>query len=336
MNHAGSRAGALTVAVVGATGLVGREIVACLAERQFPVGQLVLYASDRSAGEKVDFGERSITVQRLPRELPTIDVAFLAGPAEVSRRVAEELVGADALVIDLSPFSRSQPGVAMTTIGWRAPIRSPEEGGRGMLLALPSALGLLIALPLHPIAALSPIRRVVATALVSASALGRRGLEELSSETVALLNAQESESEGRAFNCIAERRGDEGAERSLGAEAERDVRRLLGIDVPVAVAAVQTPTFHSHGVSLSVETESPIAPQALRQALRTAPSIVLEEEPTNTRDAVGSEAIHVGGLRFDPDPRWVHFWAAGDNLRQGGALAAVAVAEAVAETRTLS
>ena len=123
----------LRVAVVGATGLVGHEILELLTEREFPISELHLFASERSAGEEVEFSGRSCRVKRLTPDLPEIDLAFLCAPAEISRSVAEDLAEAGTTVIDLSPAHRLREGVPLVMAGWRP----PEDLSRGVILSIP-------------------------------------------------------------------------------------------------------------------------------------------------------------------------------------------------------
>ena len=318
----------LRVAVVGATGLVGHEILELLTEREFPISELHLFASERSAGEEVEFSGRSCRVKRLTPDLPEIDLAFLCAPAEISRSVAEDLAEAGTTVIDLSPAHRLREGVPLVMAGWRP----PEDLSRGVILSIPDALTALLAVPLRALAALSAPKRVIATALVGASAFGRRAVETLSEETMALLNAREPEPEGRpamAFNCSPEP-PEEGV---LSRNAAGELRRLLELDIPVTITVVRAPIFHGQGVAVSIETEEPIPLDRLCGALRESPSILLDDNAarlTSTRKATGSEGIHIGGIHADPrDSSWIHFWATADNLRQGAGLNALAVAETV-------
>ncbi|MGH7819776.1 MAG: Asd/ArgC dimerization domain-containing protein [Candidatus Binatia bacterium] len=332
----GEHGGGLRVAVVGATGLVGREIVSLLAERRTPVADLRLYASDRSAGEEVDFGEETLRAERLPRELPDVDLAFLCADAEVSRSLGGDLAERGAVVVDLTPAHRSDPATPLLVAG---PEASRLDGRGGLLVALPDAAVLLLAAPLQAIRSVTALRRVIATVLVSASAFGRRSVEQLGRTSAALLGGGEPEDgEPRPAVAFSAVPGVGAESASRAREVERDLRRVLRIDSPIAVSLVRAPAFHGHAASVSVEISPPVAAEELHVALRQAPSVVLDkggDAATGTREALGSEAVHVGGVRIEPaDPAWVHFWLAADNVRQGAALNAVAVAEALTRSRS--
>lgn len=330
----------LRVGVIGATGLVGREILGILSERAFPISDLHLYASAASAGTEIEFAGEPRPVEGLSHELPDLDLAFLCATAAVSHSVASDLVAGGATVIDLSSAHRARADVPLVLAGWRPPENLP----RGSILAVPDAPTVLLFLPLRALGALSAPRRVIATVLLSASAFGRDGIQNLGGETVALLNLSESDTENRrpvAFSCVPEDLGEAGEEtRRVAGETIRDLRRLLGLDIPLTITVVRTPTFHGHGVSVSVETEEPITFEAVRGALRESPSILLDENdarPTSTREVAGRDGIYMGAIRVDSrDQRWIHFWAAADNLRQGAGLNAVTVAEAILRWRSLN
>jgi aspartate-semialdehyde dehydrogenase len=326
----------LRVAVVGATGLVGREIVSLLTEREFPVSDLFLYASRESEGEEIEFRNEPVLVERLPEELPPVDLAFLCATAEVSRLVAEDLSANGSTVIDLSSAYRSVESVPLVLAGWQP----AEDWAWTAILSIPDALTVSLASPLRALATVSAPKRMIATALVSASAFGHSAVAELSAETIGLLNAREAtHAPGTplAFSCVPQGLSQNAGEGTLGDEVARDLRRLLGRELDVTLTVVRTPTFHAHGVSVTAETVEPVPIERLKKALREAPSLLFDEagaQVRGTRDVVGSDGIHIGAVRVDSSrPHWVHFWVAADNVRQGAGLTALAVAEAVLRRR---
>ncbi|MEA2627508.1 MAG: aspartate-semialdehyde dehydrogenase, partial [Candidatus Binatota bacterium] len=149
------KVGGARVAVVGATGLVGQEIVSLLAERELPIRELLLYASERSAGSEVAFGEDGVRVQRLPPELPQVDIAFLCAGAAVDAELADDLAAAGAVAIELS-VPRGSPRPPLALVGWReSEIAALAKGG---IVAVPDPLAQLLAVPLRAIGAVVPIR----------------------------------------------------------------------------------------------------------------------------------------------------------------------------------
>jgi aspartate-semialdehyde dehydrogenase len=326
------------VAVVGATGVVGRELTTLLPERDFPIAELRLYAAEAEEGEEIEVGGDWQRVERLPNELPEVDVAFLCATAEVSREIAEELAESGALVIDLASGSESAPLV----LGAADVGEAPRTARGGMVVRLPDPLTRLVGVPLRAVAALARVERAIVTGVVSASAFGRAELDRLSQATVGVLNfrqpeeEQEEESDGEAapagvaFRCIPE----DPTAPGIASRVTAELGQLLVPPLPVAVNVVRAPFFYGHAASLSIELSSPVAIDRVRAVLRDAPSLVVGEggaSDFSTLDAVGADAIYVVGLaQRAADPKWVHWWVLSDNIRQGAALAAVSIAEGLA------
>ena len=322
---------ALRVAVIGATGLVGREIVALLDERIFPVGSLALYASRASAGATLEFGQRARPVDALPAELPEVDVAFLCAPPEVSRAVAETLAEGGALVIDLAPGDLDDVPLLLGAADLGA---APRTARGGLWVRVPGPLTRMIVAPLRVLGAVTaPPTHVIATLLVSASAFGHAAVKRLSEQSIALLNLRGEEEAGApegAFRCTPQ-----APKSPVAVRVSAEVAALTELSAPLALHVARVPMFHGQAAALSLELASPVELDKVRDALRGAPSLVVTgDEVTgaevSTLDAIGVDAIHVVGLRQDVnDPRWLHFWALGDNVRQGAALAAVSLAEGI-------
>jgi aspartate-semialdehyde dehydrogenase len=323
-----SGARSLRVAVIGATGLVGREVVALLEERSFPVGTLALFASPASVGVTLDFGDEARPVNALPDEVPEVDLAFLCASPEVSRGVAGTLVDRGALVVDLAPgddkasllLGAADLGIVAHTARGGLWVRVPDPSTR------------MIAAPLRALGpAIEPIR-VIATVVLSASAFGRAAVERLSEESIALLNLQGEPADGApsdAFRCTPL-----AADSRVMTRVSAEVASLVRLPVPIVVRGVRAPMFHGHAAGLSLEFGSAVEITKLRSAFREAPSLVVAEEGVNaapsTLDVVGVDAIHLVGLcQDDRDPRWAHFWTLADNVRLGAALAAVSLAEGI-------
>ena len=317
----------LRVAVVGATGLVGRELLALLEERRFPVSELVPFSSEASAGETITFADEEVGVRELPSTLPRFDVAFLCASADVSRRAAPALAAGGAVVIDMTAAHRD---AASSTLAMPGEGPTPQTP----IVSIPDPITTLLVLVLRPIVAHVKIRRVVATALASVSSLGRDALDRLGSESAELLNGQTpEEDEHLAFDCGP---AAEDGDRFLGAEVRRDVSRLLGVEIPLSFSAVRVPLFFGQGISVAIETEEPLDAGAVESWLRAAPSLIVDPpaSATTVRGASGGEAVHVALARTDPaDRRWLTLWAASDNVRQGAALTAVSLAESVVRLR---
>jgi aspartate-semialdehyde dehydrogenase len=316
------------IAVFGATGLVGREIVSLLDERGVPFGELWLFASETSEGETIELGGREHRVSRLPKELPEVDLAFLCAGPEVSREVGDELAQSGAAVLDLA-YGAHEDAPLVLGISDLPNVARTRRGG--LIVRLPGAVARLIAIALRSLGNARAVRRVIATAQLSASTFGRRAVERLSEETVRVLNFQEGD-EGAppsaAFRATAESASDE---RSVSHRAASELRKLLAPAPPLDVSGLRVPLFSGLAIALSVELAAAASAETVKATLREAPSLVVEEvgaEPISTYDVLGADGIYVVGVRHDDaDPNWTHFWMLADNVRQGAALPAVSLAE---------
>ncbi len=333
------------VSVVGATGLVGREILSVLEERAFPVSELFLYADRDARGSDAEFAGRSYVIDVVSDELPDVDVVFLCGPAEVNRRLGLAAAARGALVVDLEGSASDEVVLGPGDVG-------PTSGRRPLHLAHPAAR--LLVAPLRALGDAVGIRRVVATLVVPASAFGSEALANLGTQTISLLSAgssEEAEAEEDAEDTEEAGSGEEagGGDDDASSVAFRcaplgpgdasvalvraQSERLLGAGVTVAVHAIRAPVFYGQAASISVETSTPIAIEEVRKRLREAPSVILVEGAAGERttfDTVGIDAIQLSGLQSDASsPTWIHFWAMAENVRQGGALPAVALAESL-------
>jgi len=329
------------VAVVGATGAVGGEVVRILDERLFPIGDLRLFASLESVGIGVEVGGRELGVEPLgPRAFAGIDLAFFCAGAAVSAEYAPQAVAAGAVVVDTSARFRTDPLVPLVVPEVNAAALACREGG---IVASPTGATIALVVALGPIAGAAGLCRVVASTYEAVSGAGKRGIETLSRETVNVLNMRSPSGEEDeavfahriAFNCIPQ--VDELLADGSTREEEAVIagtRKVLGLDaLPLAITCVRVPTFYGSAVALTVETERALAPDEARAVLRAAPGIILceagDEMPYPTcADVGGTDAVYVGRVRADPaQPHGLQLWVALDNVRKGAALNAVQIAE---------
>jgi aspartate-semialdehyde dehydrogenase len=318
-------AGALRVAVIGATGALGGEVLAALDAAGLPIATLVPIATDRSLGAEVELGGGSAPVLTEAAALDGADVAFVCTPpgaaldwiaAAVQRRVlAVDLSGA----LYASERLAEHPQLAALLGAPDAPVVAPPPG--------PALAWLRVLTPLHE--GLGGVRRVVGTALVSASGSGRAGVDALHGETIALLSQSGDDDEPPvldhpiAFDALpwAGAIGDDGAseaERALAAS----LRRGLGEDAAVAATVVRVPTFCGDAASLAIECGAPAEPPRVRELLRKALDVELVDDPRGptTRAAAGAERVLVGRVRRDPSrPGGVLLWLAVDSARLAAA-----------------
>jgi aspartate-semialdehyde dehydrogenase len=319
------------VAVVGATELVGAEIVSLLDERGFPVRELRLYGSPESAGDEVEFRGTTMRVEKAPDAIPNVDVAFLCTTGELGAALA----AAGALAIDLSPNATGDAGAPLV-LGVGDIATTAWQASGGLLVRMADPLTRLAAIPLRALGALGKLERVIGTFLVCASAFGRERVDRLGEQTISLLNLREAEGEKPstefAFRCIPDRSSTASTSNRIAGE----LTRLLGGRPRVVAHVVEVPVFFGQAASLAVELQAAVGAEEVQAAFRETPSLLLVEgeQRLSTLDVVDTDGIFVVDLRREPDEqRWLSFWALGDNVRQGAALPAVALAESLLGNR---
>lgn len=309
----------LRVAVVGATGALGSEVLACLDGSRLSVAELWPVATDRSLGHEIEFQGRSRPVETGLASLAELDLIFLCAPQAASLDFAREALRAEVPVIDLSGalVGHAEVPLQVAAFGGLSP------GERQPLVASPPAGSLAWALVLRPLAAAAGLRRAAGTVLEGASLAGRSGIEALYTESVAIFNQEDLPEPSAferpvAFDCLP-------AVGEVGeggiSDAERALLDGLARLLPgarFAATVVQVPTFVGHGSVLAVETERPLDPKQARDLLAAAPGVAVldgDETPT-TRAAAGLDVVLVGRLRRDPScENGLLLWLAADVLR---------------------
>jgi aspartate-semialdehyde dehydrogenase len=339
---------ALRVAVVGATGAVGREMVRILEERSFPVAELALFASPRSEGTRVPFAGDHVAVRALGDGWSRgVDLALVSAGAAVSREVLPRAAAEGTVCVDNSSAFRMDPAVPLVI-----PEVNPEalRGHRG-IVANPNCTAITALLPLAPLHRAFGLELLVTSSYQAASGAGMKGVRELAEQVERLRGREEALGRpdpsslpvGRvfprtlAFNVVpwCERADPEGTgftteELKMGNEA----RKILGLpELAVAATAVRVPTVTGHGVAVYAQFARPLTPSAAREVLASAPGVRLVDDPAapafpTPLDAAGRDEVLVGRVRQPPgDQRGLLFFACGDNLRKGAALNAVQIAE---------
>ena len=334
----------LNIAIAGATGAVGEALLAILEEREFPVGELVPLASARSAGGKVSFRRRDVTVRDLAAfEFDGIDIAFFSAGGTVSREHAPRAVAAGAVVIDNTSEFRYQDDVPLV-VSEVNPHAIAGYTRRG-IIANPNCSTMQMLVALAPIHREAGIERINVATYQSVSGAGRSGMEELGRQTAALLNFQEVQPKKFqaqiAFNLIPQI--DEFQDNGYTKEEMKmvwETRKILeDASIQVNPTAVRVPVFYGHSEAVHVETRAKITAQRARELLAAAPGIVVVDEhaaggyPTPVSHAAGNDEVFVGRIREDiSHPRGLDLWIVSDNIRKGAALNAVQVAELLAKT----
>ncbi len=339
-----SKKSSYKVAMVGATGAVGETLISILIERKFPVGDFVALASTRSAGEKINFGEREIEVQDLAKfDFTGVDIAFFSAGGSVSREHAPRAASAGAVVIDNTSEYRNEPDVPLV-ISEVNPDAISGYTKRG-IIANPNCSTMQLLVALAPIHRAVGIERINVATYQSVSGAGRSGIDELGQQTAALLNFQpvmaKKFSTQIAFNVIPHI--DDFQDNGYTREEMKmvwETRKILGDDsIQVNPTAVRVPVFLGHAEAVHFETRDKITAEQVRQLLKDAPGVAVIDErkaggyPTPVGNAAGQDAVFVGRIREDiSHPRGINLWVVSDNIRKGAALNAVQVAELLVKT----
>ena len=339
-----SKKSSYKVAMVGATGAVGETLLGILAERDFPVGELVPLASERSAGEKISFGGKQVTVRNLADyDFEGVDIAFFSAGGSVSREHAPRAAAAGAVVIDNTSEFRYQDDVPLV-VAEVNPHAIADYTTRG-IIANPNCSTMQMLVALAPIHRAVGIERINVATYQSVSGAGRSGMEELGRETAALLSFQDVEPVKKfpkqiSFNVIPHI--DEFQPNGYTKEEMKmvwETRKILEDDsIAVNPTAVRVPVFYGHAEAVHVETRDRIGADEARALLEQAEGVVVMDErkpggyPTPVGDAAGKDPVFVGRIREDiSHERGLDMWIVADNIRKGAALNAVQIAERLIE-----
>jgi aspartate-semialdehyde dehydrogenase len=331
------------VAVVGATGAVGNEMVSILDARDFPVKELRLFASERSEGRTIDFHNKPVTVRTLAEDVfDGIDIALFSAGGDRSRHFAPIAAESGCIVIDNSSAWRMDPEV---------PLIVPEVNAHDLkwhkgIIANPNCSTIQMVLPLKPIHDAAKIKRVVVTTFQSVSGTGKKAMDELLQQTTDVLNFKEIKPEVYphqiAFNCIPHI--DTFLEDGYTKEEVKminETKKILGDDsIKVTATTVRVPVFRCHSESLNIETEKKISPNEVRAILSDTDGIIVYDVPEKNIyplaiDVVDKDETYVGRIREDNTvENGLNMWIVADNLRKGAALNAVQIAEKlIAQTK---
>ncbi len=324
------------IALIGATGAVGREILRLLEERNFPVETLRCFASPRSAGKKVVFRGKKIALEVLrPSHFKEISIAFFCAGRKISAEFAPLAKQAGALVIDSSSYFRGDPDVPLII-----PEINPEALGRHHgIISSPNCVTTIMLMALAPLHRRCPIKRIVAATYQAASGAGQAAMEELQQETLAHLENRPFERtvmpHPYAFNLFTH---NSPLTESGYVEEELkmvdETRKILNDPkVQVTATCVRVPVLRAHSMALNVEFSGPLSAGQAYEILKTAPGLTLLEDRANNRfpmpiDATGKDMVYCGRIREDKtQPHTLELWIVGDQLLKGAALNAIQIAE---------
>ena len=329
---------AYKVAVVGATGAVGREILKILAERNFPASEVFALASPRSTGQNVSFGDKTVLkIKNLETfDFTGVDLALFSPGAAVSAIHAPRAAAQGCVVIDNTSQFRMEPDVPLVVpeVNPHHLVRFRKRG----IVANPNCSTIQMVVALKPLHEVARIKRVVVSTYQSVSGAGKEGMDELFNQTkgsfVHDMPTVEQFTKPISFNVIPhiDKFMEDGATKEEWKMAV-ETRKILDPDIQVFATCVRVPVFIGHAESINVEFEMPITVAQASAALKKAPGVSLFDKREDAGyitplDAAGEDDVFVSRLRRDPTvPHGLAFWCVSDNLRKGAALNAVQIAE---------
>jgi aspartate-semialdehyde dehydrogenase len=326
------------VAVIGATGNVGREMLSILAEREFPVDKVVALASERSVGRQVSFGEDDVLdVQDLAKfDFKGIDIVLSSPGAKISAVHSPRAAKAGAVVIDNTSHFRMDPDVPLVV-----PEVNPQaiaQFSRKGIIANPNCSTIQLVMALRPLHALAKIRRVVVSTYQSVSGGGKEAMDELFNQTRAVFVndpiVKEKFTKQIAFNVIPHIDSfmDDGSTKEEW-KMMVETKKILDPAIKVVAHCVRVPVFIGHSEMVNIECENPISAGEARAALKRAPGIAVvdhrqDEGYVTPVECAGEDQVFVSRIREDSTvENGLSFWVVADNLRKGAALNAVQIAE---------
>ncbi len=330
----------LRVAVVGATGAVGREMLKTLHERQFPADEIVPFASARSAGNMVEYGDNQLIVQELKEDVFTgFDIAIFSAGGGTSEKFAPHAAAAGCVVIDNSSAWRMDA---------RCPLVVPEVNAHALaehngIIANPNCSTIQMVVALKPLHDVATIKRVIVSTYQAVSGTGQKAIEELETQVRQMFNMQDPDvhvyPHRIAFNCLPHI--DVFLENDYTKEEMKMVHETCKIledaQVKVTATCVRVPVFYGHSESVNIETEKKLTAKEARAILSRAPGVQVYDNPQEKMypmpiDAAGEDMTFVGRIREDETiDNGLHLWIVADNIRKGAALNAVQIAETLVE-----
>jgi aspartate-semialdehyde dehydrogenase len=326
------------VAVAGATGAVGREMLLTLEQRDFPAERVVALASGRSAGKKLPFKGRELTVEEMtPASFAGVDIALFSAGASVSKQLREAVTSAGCVMIDNSSAFRMDDDVPLVV-----PEVNPEDlTWHSGVIANPNCSTIQMVVALKPLDDLAEIKRVVVSTYQAASGAGAAAMDELYAQSRDFLMGQELRVENFAhriaFNCIPQIDVflDDGSTKEEWKMVVETKKILHRDDLEVAVTCVRVPVLRCHSEAINVEFAEPVFMGAVLETLDDAPGLEILDDAAAQEYPMpalleGTDAVYIGRLRMDRSVKWgLAFWCVADQLRKGAALNAVQIAEAL-------
>lgn len=344
----------MNIAIVGASGAVGQELLRILAERQFPVNNLRLFGSARSAGSKYTFCGKEYTVELLQHGdlFRDIDIAFVSAGGSVSKEFAEDITRHGAIMIDNSSAFRMDENIPLVVpeLNPNDITQALQQGGKH-IIANPNCTTIIMAVCLKAIEELSHIRRVHVSSYQSASGAGAAAMNELEEQYRQTINNEEVTNRKfpyqLAYNLIPQI--DVFGEDDYTKEELKmyyETRKIMHSDIAVSATCVRVPSLRAHSEAIWVETVEPLSPEQVREALSHAEGVQVMDNPKMVNNTLsngeypypmplylsGTDDVYVGRIRRDlANEKGITFWCVGDQIRKGAALNAVQIAEKLIE-----
>ncbi len=327
------------VAIVGATGAVGREFVGCLESRGVPLASLKLLASARSAGQKQNFRGQELTVEELTeKSFEGVDIALFSAGSGISKQYAPIAVQAGAVVVDTSWAFLSAPAIPLVVPEINAAHMKDHAG----IIANPNCAAITTLVPLWPVHQANPVKRLIISTYQAASGGGAALMEELEQSTRAYLDGKAYEPKvvkyPYAFNLFSHNTAIDMATGYNDEETKviKETKKIFGDDtIAVSATCIRVPVLRAHSVSMTFECERPITPAEVKALLEKAPGVTIVDDWANNyfpmpKDASGQGDVLTGRIRkdlSDPSGKSISMFVAADQLLKGAALNAVQIAE---------
>jgi aspartate-semialdehyde dehydrogenase len=332
--------GSYRVAILGATGAVGEELLALLDSRNFPIANLKLLASPRSAGSSIEFRGTKLTVEAVtPESFRDVDLVLASAGGSISKQYASIAVAAGAVVVDNSSAFRMQPDVPLVVPEVNPQAAAQHQG----IIANPNCTTILMVVAIYPLHQIRPLQRIVAATYQSASGAGARAMLEVQEQARAILAGQPPPTEvfpyPLAFNLFPHNTPiDKAGYCEEEMKMVNETRKILRVpDLRVSATCIRVPVLRAHSESLNLEFAEPFPVAEARQILAQAPGVKLVEDWEANYfpmpiDASGQDPVLVGRIRQDlSHANGLELWLCGDQIRKGAALNAIQIAELLAE-----
>ncbi len=326
----------MRVAIAGATGAVGREMLRILEERKFPAEEVVLLASERSVGRKIPFRDSELTVSRLTEDaFVGVDLALFSCGASRSLEFAPAAVKAGAVVVDNSSAFRMDEGVPLVV----PEVNVDALDSHGGVIANPNCSTIQLVVALKPLHDAARIKRIVVSTYQAVSGAGQAAIDEMQAQIKGDTAAPKKMPHEIAFNCLPHIDVFlEGGHTKEEKKMVDETRKIMSAPhLAVSATCVRVPVFNAHSESVNVEFEESVSPEEARALLARAPGVEVVDDVESfaypmPKDADGEDPVYVGRIRRDDSQEnTLNLWVVADNLRKGAALNAVQIAEALIE-----